>query len=82
MRPAIAKLQACYASIGWSIGATLGYGVAEPRRRVITVVGDGAAQMTVQASTPIQWEHSLAILVFGACVSACVCGASGSGRLG
>ncbi len=41
-------LQACYASIGWSIGATLGYGIAAPQRRVVTVVGDGAAQMTVQ----------------------------------
>jgi len=41
-------LQACYASIGWSIRATLGYSIAVPQRRVVTVVGDGAAQMTVQ----------------------------------
>lgn len=47
------EIQACYASIGWSLGATLGYGIAEPQRRVVTVVGDGAAQMTAQELSTI-----------------------------
>ncbi|XP_027191883.1 pyruvate decarboxylase 1-like [Cicer arietinum] len=41
-----AQLQ--YASLGWSIGATLGYAKANPHKRVITCIGDGGFQMTAQ----------------------------------
>lgn len=34
-----------YASIGWSVGATLGYAQAAPQKRVITCVGDGSFQV-------------------------------------
>ena len=42
------EIQACYASIGWSMGAALGYGLGAPGRRVVQIVGDGAVQMTAQ----------------------------------
>lgn len=48
--------QSCYGSIGWSLGATLGYGIGAPGRRVICIIGDGAAQMTIQVRTaPALW---------------------------
>ncbi|KPA82411.1 putative pyruvate/indole-pyruvate carboxylase [Leptomonas pyrrhocoris] len=40
--------QHLWASIGYSLPAALGAQVAEPNRRVVCIVGDGAAQMTVQ----------------------------------
>jgi hypothetical protein len=42
------EIQMQYASIGWSVGATLGYALARPDRRVMTILGDGAFQMTAQ----------------------------------
>ena len=44
------QMQAQYASIGWSVGATLGLAAATRPvgRRVVAVVGDGAFQMTAQ----------------------------------
>ncbi|KAK3406837.1 hypothetical protein EUGRSUZ_K02969 [Eucalyptus grandis] len=37
-----------YASIGWSVGATLGYAAGAPNKRVIACIGDGSFQMTAQ----------------------------------
>jgi pyruvate decarboxylase len=37
-----------YASIGWSVGATLGYARATPEKRVIACIGDGSFQVTAQ----------------------------------
>ncbi|CAL8165703.1 unnamed protein product [Prunus armeniaca] len=37
-----------YGSIGWSVGATLGYAQAAPTKRVIAFIGDGSFQMTAQ----------------------------------
>jgi TPP-dependent 2-oxoacid decarboxylase len=49
------EIQMQYGSIGWSVGATLGYAIASPRR-VITLVGDGSFQMTAQeVSTMIRY---------------------------
>jgi len=49
------EIQMQYGSIGWSVGATLGYALASPRR-VITLVGDGSFQMTAQeVSTMIRY---------------------------
>eukprot|EP00884_Botryococcus_braunii_P002051 jgi/Botrbrau1/11847/Bobra.0175s0009.1 len=44
------EAQLVYASIGWSLGATLGVCIAlgHTRRRVINIIGDGAFQMTAQ----------------------------------
>lgn len=43
-------MQAQYASIGWSVGASLGLAAATQAagRRVVAVIGDGAFQMTAQ----------------------------------
>jgi indolepyruvate decarboxylase len=38
--------QPLWASIGWTLPALLGAGLAEPGRRAVLVIGDGAAQMT------------------------------------
>jgi len=42
------EFQMQYGSIGWSVGATLGYAQAAPDKRVIACIGDGSFQVTVQ----------------------------------
>ncbi|KXZ56360.1 hypothetical protein GPECTOR_1g319 [Gonium pectorale] len=46
------ELQLRYCSVGWSVGAVLGYCCAErqrqPERRVLACIGDGSFQMTAQ----------------------------------
>ncbi len=50
------EIQMQYGSIGWSVGATLGYCLARPDKRVIALIGDGSFQMTAQAvSTMIRY---------------------------
>ena len=47
-----------YGSIGWSVGAVLGYAMAaqEKGKRVIAMIGDGSFQMTAQeVSTMIRY---------------------------
>ena len=36
-----------YGSIGWSVGATLGYAQAVPDKRVIACIGDGSFQVSI-----------------------------------
>ncbi|KAI5443668.1 hypothetical protein KIW84_012353 [Lathyrus oleraceus] len=38
------EFQMQYGSIGWSVGATLGYAQAVPEKRVIACIGDGSFQ--------------------------------------
>lgn len=40
------EFQMQYGSIGWSVGATLGYAQAVPEKRVIACIGDGSFQVT------------------------------------
>lgn len=40
--------QAFYLSIGYALPATLGAALADPRRQTVTLIGDGAFQMTAQ----------------------------------
>ncbi len=47
------EIQMQYGSIGWSVGAALGYQLARPERRVIACVGDGSFQMTAQEISTI-----------------------------
>jgi len=51
------EIQMQYGSIGWSVGAALGYQLAvQPSRRVIACIGDGSFQMTAQElSTMIRY---------------------------
>ncbi|CAL2268445.1 unnamed protein product [Prunus armeniaca] len=42
------EFQMQYGSIGWSVGATLGYARAAPTKRVIAFIGDGSFQVTAQ----------------------------------
>ncbi|KAL6534402.1 Pyruvate decarboxylase 3 [Orobanche hederae] len=42
------EFQMQYGSIGWSVGATLGYAQALPEKRVIACIGDGSFQVTAQ----------------------------------
>ncbi|CAK9139990.1 unnamed protein product [Ilex paraguariensis] len=52
------QLQMHYASIGWSVGATLGYAQAAPNKRIIACIGDGSFQMTAQeVSTMLRCEQ-------------------------
>jgi len=47
------EIQMQYGSIGWSVGAALGYQLARQDRRVIACVGDGSFQMTAQEISTI-----------------------------
>lgn len=52
------EFQMQYGSIGWSVGALLGYAQAVPERRVIACIGDGSFQVTAQdVSTMIGHGH-------------------------
>ena len=42
------EIQMQYGSIGWSVGATLGYCLGSPERQVIACIGDGSFQLTAQ----------------------------------
>ncbi|XP_021891024.1 pyruvate decarboxylase 1-like isoform X2 [Carica papaya] len=57
--------QLLYASIGWSIGATLGYAQAALHKRVIACMGDGSFQVGGQeVSTMLRWgQKSIIILI-------------------
>ncbi|MCA9103743.1 MAG: pyruvate decarboxylase [Planctomycetales bacterium] len=50
------EIQMQYGSIGWSVGATLGYCLGAPARRVVALIGDGSFQLTAQeVSTMIRY---------------------------
>jgi pyruvate decarboxylase len=52
------EFQMQYGSIGWSVGATLGYAQAAKNKRVIACIGDGSFQVTAQdISTMIRCEQ-------------------------
>jgi len=56
--------QAFYMSIGYSVPATLGAKLAAPERRPVTIVGDGAFQMTAQElSTMIRHRQNPVIFL-------------------
>ena len=49
-----------YGSIGWSVGASFGYAMAsEPDRRLVSLIGDGAFQLTAQeVSSMIRYKRN------------------------
>ena len=47
------EVQMQYGSIGWSVGATLGYSIGAPDRRPIALIGDGSFQLTAQEVSTI-----------------------------
>ncbi len=55
--------QAFYLSIGYALPATLGAALANPQRRVVTMIGDGAFQMTAQELSTLCRRKSNAILL-------------------
>jgi len=55
--------QLLWASIGYSVGALLGAGMAAPERRALLFVGDGAFQFTGQELATMQ-RHHLTPIVF------------------
>ncbi|XP_044346127.1 pyruvate decarboxylase 2-like [Triticum aestivum] len=53
------ECQLQYGSIGWSVGATLGYAQAAKDKRVISLIGDGSFQVTSQeVSTMLRWGQN------------------------
>jgi TPP-dependent 2-oxoacid decarboxylase len=51
------EIQMQYGSIGWSVGATLGYCLGSKDRKVVALIGDGSFQMTAQeVSTMIRYD--------------------------
>ncbi|KAG5069089.1 hypothetical protein JHK85_001466 [Glycine max] len=58
------EFQMQYGSIGWSVGATLGYAQAVPEKRVISCIGDGSFQVTAQdVSTMLRNEQKTIIFL-------------------
>ncbi|XP_022145722.1 pyruvate decarboxylase 1 [Momordica charantia] len=58
------EFQMQYGSIGWSVGATLGYAQAVPEKRVISCIGDGSFQVTAQdISTMIRCRQNAIIFL-------------------
>ncbi|KAF8411025.1 hypothetical protein HHK36_003564 [Tetracentron sinense] len=59
------EFQMQYGSIGWSVGATLGYAQAAKNKRVIACIGDGSFQVTAQdISTMIRFgQKSIIFLI-------------------
>jgi TPP-dependent 2-oxoacid decarboxylase len=55
--------QAFYLSIGYALPATLGACLADPGRRTVTVIGDGAFQMTAQELSTLVRHRSNAIVL-------------------
>jgi TPP-dependent 2-oxoacid decarboxylase len=49
------EFQMQYGSIGWSVGATLGYAQSVPNKRVIACIGDGSFQVSI---APIYFSSS------------------------
>ncbi|WP_170325618.1 thiamine pyrophosphate-binding protein [Ruegeria arenilitoris] len=51
------EIQMQYGSIGWSVGASLGYALGNRERRLISCIGDGSFQLTAQEiSTMIRYD--------------------------
>ncbi|EPS58298.1 pyruvate decarboxylase, partial [Genlisea aurea] len=58
------EFQMQYGSIGWSVGATLGYAQAVPEKRVISCIGDGSFQVTAQdVSTMLRCNQNTIIFL-------------------
>ncbi|XP_073290184.1 pyruvate decarboxylase 1 [Primulina huaijiensis] len=58
------EFQMQYGSIGWSVGATLGYSQAVPQKRVLAFIGDGSFQVTAQdVSTMIRYGQKTIIFL-------------------
>jgi pyruvate decarboxylase len=58
------EFQMQYGSIGWSVGATLGYAQAAKDKRVIACIGDGSFQVTAQdISTMIRYGQKTIIFL-------------------
>ncbi|MCW0216329.1 MAG: thiamine pyrophosphate-binding protein [Pseudonocardia sp.] len=55
--------QPVWSSIGYSLPATLGCALADPARRPVLVIGDGAAQMTVQELSTLAREGSAPVVI-------------------
>ncbi|KAI9109113.1 hypothetical protein K1719_019736 [Acacia pycnantha] len=56
------EFQMQYGSIGWSVGATLGYAQAVPDKRVIACIGDGSFQVTAQDVSTIIRNNQKSII--------------------
>ncbi|XP_028067331.1 pyruvate decarboxylase 1-like [Camellia sinensis] len=58
------EFQMQYGSIGWAVGATLGYAQAARNKRVIACIGDGSFQVTAQdVSTMLRCEQRTIIFL-------------------
>ncbi|KAI9196595.1 hypothetical protein LWI28_025290 [Acer negundo] len=58
------EFQMQYGSIGWSVGATLGYAQSVPDKRVIACIGDGSFQVTAQdVSTMLRCDQKTIIFL-------------------
>lgn len=55
--------QPVWSSIGYVLPAALGCATAEPDRRVVVVIGDGAAQMTAQEISTLATHATNAIII-------------------
>ena len=61
--PTYAHASAYYATMGYAVPAALGVGIADPDRRPVVVVGDGAFSMTGLEVAACAFHHVNAIFV-------------------
>lgn len=51
--------------LGWAIAAAVGVGLAEPKRKVVCIVGDGSALFSIQSLwTAVQQKLSITFVIF------------------
>ncbi|XP_070023942.1 pyruvate decarboxylase 1 [Nicotiana sylvestris] len=57
------EFQMQYGSIGWSVGATLGYAQAAKDKRIIACIGDGSFQVSVHINCEIKFSTVVIFLL-------------------
>lgn len=57
------EIQLQYANLGWCIGATLGQSLADRKRRIIALMGDGAFQISPQVLSTLLKESTNPVII-------------------
>lgn len=56
------EVQLQYGAIGWSVGATMGFALGAPERRMLSLIGDGSFQIAAQVFSctllSVLWQGS------------------------
>ena len=61
-----------YGSIGWSVGATLGYAQAATDKRVIACIGDGSFQVSMIIGVETIYESRILMIIYNFLLLLCL----------